>query len=80
MPVGGWIPEEKLTREEALHAFTVGAAYASFEEHRKGTLVPGKFADFVVWSADPMTCSDEALLEIRAERTVIGGKSVYQRS
>jgi predicted amidohydrolase YtcJ len=79
-PVGGWIPEEKLTREEALHAFTLGAAYASFEEHRKGSLVPGKFADFVAWSADPMTCPDEDLLGIRAERTVIGGNSVYQRS
>lgn len=77
-PEGGWRPEERLTRREAFRAFTLGAAHAAFEEEEKGTLEPGKLADFVVWSADPVTCPPEELLRIRALRTVIGGETVFK--
>ncbi len=77
-PAGGWRPEQRLTREEAIRAFTIGAAQAAFEEHHKGTLKAGKLADFVVLDRDVMLCEPRELLETRVLRTVIGGETVFE--
>jgi len=77
-PAGGWRPEDRMTREEALRAFTLDAAYAAFEEDRRGSLTPGKLADFVVLDRDVMTCAPRAILETKVLRTVIAGETVYQ--
>jgi len=70
--------EEAITVEEALPLYTVNGAYATFEEHRKGTLRPGMLADFVVLERDPRTVDPEELADLRVLRTVIGGKTVYE--
>jgi len=79
-PAGGWHPEQRLTREEALRAFTLDAAYAAFEENQKGSLAPGKLADFVVVDRDVMTCAPQDVLQTRLLQTVIGGEVVYRAS
>lgn len=76
-PAGGWYPEEKMTREEALKSYTLWPAYAAFEEKIKGSIEEGKLADFVVIDRDYMTCGESEIKDIRALQTVIGGKSVY---
>lgn len=77
-PPGGWYPEEKMTREEALKSFTIWAAYGQFEENLKGSLKPGKLADFVVIDRDYMTCPDSEIKDIGALMTVVGGEIVYR--
>jgi hypothetical protein len=76
-PPGGWYPEEKMTREEALKSYTIWAAYAAFEEKIKGSIQPGKLADFVVIDRDYMNCGESEIKDIRALQTVVGGKVVY---
>jgi predicted amidohydrolase YtcJ len=76
-PPGGFMPDQKLTRAEALRSWTLGGAYAAFEEKDKGTLEPGKLADFVVLSKDIMKVSDRDLLDARVTMTVLGGQTVY---
>jgi predicted amidohydrolase YtcJ len=78
-PPGGWHPEQRITREEALRAYTLGAAYAAFEEKDKGSLQPGKLADFIVIDRDVMTCEPIEIPGTRVLRTVIGGETVYSR-
>ncbi len=78
-PGGGWRPEERLTREEALRVFTIDAAYAAFEESSKGSLEVGKLADFAVFSGDILSCPAAELLEIECTMTVIGGEPVFVR-
>jgi predicted amidohydrolase YtcJ len=75
-PAGGWKPEQKLTVDEALHAFTTGAAYAAFEESVKGTLAPGMLADLVVLDADPYRVPGPSLKDLKVQMTIIGGKVV----
>jgi predicted amidohydrolase YtcJ len=72
-------PSQRLTVEEAFHAYTRDAAYASFEEHHKGTIAPGKLADFVVLSADPFHNPD-VLSSLSVLKTIIGGEVVFDRS
>lgn len=79
-PAGGWRPDQCLTVEEALALFTTGGAYASFEEGRKGTLTPGKLADFVVLDADPLAVDPEDIKQIRVEATYLDGQQVYCRT
>ncbi len=74
----GWFPEEKLTVEEALRAYTQGGAYAAFEEKEKGTISPGKLADLVVLSEDLFAIPPEKIKDVRVVMTVVGGKVVYQ--
>jgi predicted amidohydrolase YtcJ len=69
---------QALTREEALRAAT--AAWLTFEEDRKGTLEPGKLADVIVLSQDPLTCDVAALRDTVADLTIVGGKVVYERT
>jgi predicted amidohydrolase YtcJ len=75
---GGWFPEQRLTVEEALRAYTQGCAYAAFEEKDKGTISPGKFADLVVLSEDLFRIPPERIKEARVEITIVGGRVVYQ--
>ncbi|HYF79334.1 MAG TPA: amidohydrolase family protein, partial [Symbiobacteriaceae bacterium] len=72
-----WYPEQRLTVNEALHGFTMGAAYASGEEAVKGSISPGKLADFVVLTHDISTGAEEALRAARPRATVVGGRLVY---
>ncbi len=75
----GWIPEQKITVEEALRAYTINAAYASFEENIKGSLEPGKLADFVVLEKDITTIPAPEIKDVAVLMTVVGGKAVYTK-
>jgi hypothetical protein len=78
-PEGGWHPEQRVTREEALRMFTLDAAYSVFEEDLKGSLEPGKLADLVVLSKDILTIPAEEILSTEIEMTVLGGRVVFTR-
>ncbi|MFO7576013.1 MAG: amidohydrolase [Bacteroidales bacterium] len=75
----GWVPEEKITVEQALLAYTKYAAYAAFEEDIKGTLEPGKLADFVVLSEDITEIDPVKIWDVKVLKTFVGGKMVYER-
>ena len=70
-------PEQRITREEALRMWTLNAAYLTFEEDVKGSLEPGKYADFVVVDRDILTCSEDELRDTRVLATVLGGREVH---
>ncbi len=74
----GWIPEQKITVEEAVRAYTVGSAFAEFQEMQKGTLSVGKLADFVILSDDIFTIKTEEIRNTKVLTTVMDGKIVYQ--
>ena len=76
---GGWVPEQKISVEEALRAYTVSAAYAGFDEKEKGSLESGKLADFVILSGDVLSVRPEELDKIQVDTTVVGGRVVYSR-
>jgi len=76
---GGWGPEQRITAEEALRAYTVTAAYAAFEEKEKGSLEIGKLADFVILSDDVLSVAPGAIEKIQIDQTVVGGRVVYSR-
>ena len=78
-PEGGWQPEEKLTVAECLHEYTMGSAYAEFEEHRKGTIAPGMLADIVVFPDDITRIPARDLLKTPVVMTIAGGQIVYQQ-
>lgn len=78
-PDGGWYPEQKMTRQEALKSMTIWAAYAGFQEHVMGSITPGKYADFTVLDQDIMTVPTSDILKTHVVATYIGGKSVYER-
>lgn len=78
-PPSGWQPQEKLSMEETLRAFTLGSAYAAFWEKELGTIEEGKLADFTVFSRNLFTCKPEEILQTRALMTVVGGEVVYRR-
>lgn len=80
MNPGGWVPEQKITVEEALRAYTVNAAYASFEEDIKGTLEPGKLADFVVLDRDITAVDPAEIWDMKVQQTWVGGKKVFDRT
>lgn len=73
----GWVPEQKITVEQALIAYTRNAAYASFDENVKGTLTSGKLADFVVLSDDLRVIDSEQIRNVRVLKTWVGGKEVF---
>jgi hypothetical protein len=75
----GWIPEQKISVEDALKAYTVNAAFASFEENIKGTLKPGMLADFVVLEKDITTIEPSLIRDVKVLQTVVGGTIVYER-
>jgi len=73
-----FFPEQKLTMDQAIAAYTSGAAFAEFEEKEKGRLAPGMLADFVVLERDITAAPAEKLLATKVLRTVVGGKTVYE--
>ena len=78
-PEGGYEPDQKMTREEALQSYTIAPAYAAFEEGTKGSIEIGKLADFTVFSKDIMTVSEDELLKTKVDYTIVGGKVLYAR-
>jgi predicted amidohydrolase YtcJ len=74
----GWIPEQKITVEEAVRAYTVGSAYAEFQENAKGSLTVGKLADFVVISDDIFAIDPVEIRNAKVLTTVVDGRIVYQ--
>ena len=74
----GWIPEQKISVEEAVRAFTHGSAYAEFQENEKGTIEPGKLADLVILSDDIFTIDPGNIGKTTVVTTIMDGKVVYQ--
>jgi predicted amidohydrolase YtcJ len=75
----GWIPEQKISVKKAIRAYTQSGAYASFEEDIKGSLVPGKLADFVVLEKDITVIPTDEIRNVNVLRTVVGGETVYKK-
>jgi predicted amidohydrolase YtcJ len=75
---GGWIPEQRITVEQALRAYTRDAAFASFRESDTGTIERGKLADFVILDRDVTRIAPETIADARVLTTVVGGRVVYQ--
>jgi predicted amidohydrolase YtcJ len=71
-------PEQRITREQALRMWTLNGAYLSFEENIKGSIEPGKLADFIVVSKDFLSCPVDEIRNIETLLTVVGGKTVYR--
>jgi hypothetical protein len=75
---GGWVPEQKISLEEALRAYTVGSAYAEFAEKVKGSLAPGKLADLVILDCDIFKIEPADLDKVKVAMTVVDGRVVYE--
>lgn len=79
-PEGGWIPEEKLTIEEAIKCYTKWPAYAEFQEDRKGTLEKGKYADIAVLSKNLLEIDPSEIPPVEVLMTIFNGKVVYRKN
>ncbi len=77
-PAGGWQPQEKISLDECIHAYTAGSAYAEFEEGKKGQIAPGQWADIIVLSADITKLAPPELLKTVVSQTFVGGRLVYE--
>jgi predicted amidohydrolase YtcJ len=77
-PEGGFYPNERLTREEALKGMTIRSAYSNKEEKDKGSIAVGKDADFVILSDDIMTCNEKNIPKTKVKFTYVNGEKVYQ--
>jgi len=75
----GWIPEQKISLEDALRAYTRGAAYATFTEKEKGVIAPGTLADFAIIDRDLTKVAPEAIRDAHIALTAVGGRVVYER-
>ena len=75
-----FFPDQAMAREQALKAYTIENAYAAFEDHLKGSVTPGKYADFTVLSQDLTTVPEEKILETRILYAIVGGKIEYDAS
>ncbi len=75
----GWIPEQKITVQQAVHAYTMGSAFAEHQESIKGSIEPGKLADLVVLSDDIFVIPPDAIQKTKVEMTIFEGKVIYQR-
>jgi predicted amidohydrolase YtcJ len=73
----GWFPEQKLTVVESVEAYTMGSAYAEFQEKEKGSITVGKLADMVLLSDDIFSIAPEKIRDVKVLKTVVGGKLVY---
>ena len=76
-PAGGWYPDQKLTLAEAIRGFTSDAAYAAFEETSRGTIEPGKLADFTILEGNVYTMPQSELFKAKVRYTVVGGEIVF---
>ena len=74
-----FFPEQSMTRHEAIKSYTLAAAYSAFEDHIKGSLTPGKWADFIMLSNDLIHCGDAEILNTEVLKTWVGGKLVYSK-
>ena len=75
----GWIPEQKITVEEAIKAYTINNAYAAFEENVKGSIDVGKLADLVILNEDILTIDPVKIKDVKVDMTVFDGKVIYKR-
>jgi predicted amidohydrolase YtcJ len=75
----GWFPEQKLKVTEAIEAYTMGSAYAEFQEKEKGSITPGKLADLVILSDDILIIKPEAIKDVKVVTTIVGGKIVFSQ-
>lgn len=75
----GWVPEQKLTMAEAVQAYTMGSAYAEFQENEKGSVTAGKLADMVLLSQDIFSIDPKDVPKVEAETTIVGGKVVWSK-
>jgi hypothetical protein len=73
----GWFPEQKLTVGEAIEAYTMGSAYAEFQENEKGSITTGKLADMVLLSDDIFSIAPEKIRDARVLKTFVGGRLVF---
>ncbi|HDL19263.1 MAG TPA: amidohydrolase [Bacteroidetes bacterium] len=78
-PAGGWFPKQKIELEEAVKAYTSGAAYAEHEEQNKGSIEPGKLADLIVLDLDIFSVPPKEILSAKVDLTMVGGKVVFVR-
>lgn len=74
---GGWFPEEKITLPEAIEAYTMGAAFAEFQDSEKGSITPGKLADMVILTDDIFDLKPETIRNVKVKTTIVGGRVVY---
>lgn len=77
-PEEGWYRQQALTLDESIDAYTKWSAYASYEEEEKGTVTPGKYADFTVLEEDLYEIEPEAIKDVKVYMTIVGGKICYQ--
>jgi predicted amidohydrolase YtcJ len=77
-PEGGYEPDQKMTREQALKSYTLDAAYGAFEEDIKGSIIAGKLADFTIYNQDLMTVAEDDILNTSIVMTIFDGKIVYE--
>ncbi len=75
----GWVPDQKLTMAEAVSAYTMGSAYAEYQEMEKGSITPGKLADIVVLSDNIFQVDPAQACDVKVDATIMGGKLVYSR-
>lgn len=78
-PPGGWLPEQRLSREEAIRLYTAASAYGEWQEGRKGTLRAGMLADLVVWDRDLLTVPEVEILQATPDLTVVDGRVVFRK-
>ena len=76
---GGWIPEQKISVEEAVRAYTLGSAFAEFQEKEKGTITSGKLADLVILSRDIFKIDPKEIEKTKVVMTIMDGRVVYER-
>jgi predicted amidohydrolase YtcJ len=76
----GWLPEQKLSVAETVEAYTLGSAYAEFQDKEKGSITPGKLADIVILSDDIFSIDPRLIRNVQVETTIVGGKVVFQRA
>jgi len=79
-PEGGYEPDQKMSRAEALRSYTLDAAFGEFAEHIKGSIEPGKLADFTVFTKNLMTVPDDQILDTKVAMTIFNGEIVYERA
>ena len=78
-PAGGWFPDQRMTRDEALKSMTIWPAVAAFQEKDLGSLTPGKYADFVILDRDIMLIAPESILDTKVLATYVAGRPVYEK-
>ncbi|MGD9720375.1 MAG: amidohydrolase [Pirellulales bacterium] len=76
----GWVPEQKITVAESVAAYTLGSAYAEFQDAQKGSLEPGKLADLVILSGDIFSMPPQDIRDVKVDLTIVGGRVVWDRA